>query len=121
MSASRSLTQTWRGIMCMFGARQMRATAGCSGGACTHCAGYAHLNGQLSAQLSMGDLGYEIPWICTIHTHPYLGVTRERVACAAAADRALRRSSCIQVHHIVYLQLQLTDHVQVHRTPIIPY
>ena len=23
--------------MCMFGARQMRATAGCSGGACTHC------------------------------------------------------------------------------------
>ena len=33
-------------------------------------AGYAHLNGQLSAQLSVGDLGYEIPWICTIHTHP---------------------------------------------------
>ena len=35
-------------------------------------AGYAHLTGQLSAQLSVGDLGYEIPWICTIHTHPYL-------------------------------------------------
>jgi len=31
---------------------------------------WEHLNGQLSAQLSVGDLGYEIPWVCTIHTHP---------------------------------------------------
>ena len=44
-------------------------------------AGYAHLNGQLSAQLSVGDLGYEIPWICTIHTHPYYSSMMYRLSC----------------------------------------
>ena len=35
--------------------------------------GYAHLLRQLSAQLSVGNLGYEIPWICRYPNHLLVG------------------------------------------------